>query len=81
MGNWGISSTANEKEKLKAEYSDLLHGLNACGNIDYKTYNELWDVGMLLFDRMYDLGLMDSKSLDKESITQGEKNVRKQKEI
>lgn len=54
--SWGISPNANEKEKLKSEYADFLQGLNSCCEISWKTYNDLFDLGMGLFDRMYELG-------------------------
>ncbi len=44
--SWGISENASEKEKLKAEVNDYLHGLNSVGKIDYKAYSELYDVCM-----------------------------------
>jgi len=56
MSNWGISKNASPKEKIKAEYADYLHGLNSCGEITYTVYDEAFDVGMDLFDRMYELG-------------------------
>lgn len=61
MGSWGISPNATPKEKLKAEMADLLHGLNSVGEIDYSTYNEIFDFSMDLLDKMYVLGKEDSK--------------------
>lgn len=58
---WGISENASEKEKLKAEYADELHGLNSCCKIEYDIYSNLFDVGMDLLDRMYELGLKDGR--------------------
>lgn len=55
MGDWGISSEATEKEKIKAEMADFLNGYNSCGEIDYKVYSELFDISMDLLDRMYEL--------------------------
>lgn len=66
MSNWGISDNASEKEKIKSRYSDELHGLNSCGRIDYKTYNDLWDFGMKLLDKMYELGMKERKNSDSE---------------
>lgn len=59
MGNWGIASTAPENEKIKAEMSDYLNGLNSVGKIDYITYSEMWDFSMELLDKMYELGKAD----------------------
>lgn len=56
MGNWGISNTATDKEKLKAEMADYLNGLNCTGEINYSMYCSLFDVSMNLLDKMYDLG-------------------------
>ena len=55
MGNWGISSNASPKEKIKAEMADFLHGLNSVGKIDYTAYSEIFDFSMNLLDKMYDL--------------------------
>ena len=52
--SWGISETASEKEKLKAEVNDYLHGLNAVGKIDWLAYSELYDVCMPILDKCYD---------------------------
>lgn len=52
--NWGISDTASEKEKLKAEVNDYLHGLNAVGKIDWLCYSELYDICMPILDKYYD---------------------------
>lgn len=60
MSNWGISATAPEKEKIKAEYADYLHGLNSCGRILYDIYSEMFDIRMELLDRMYKLGMEDA---------------------
>lgn len=59
--NWGIAETASEKEKIKADFADLLHGLNSCGNIDAEAYDELWNYTMPLFDKMYEQGKKDVK--------------------
>lgn len=59
--SWGIAETATEKEKIKSEFADLLHGLNSCGDIDIETYDELWDYTMPLFDKMYEQGKKDAK--------------------
>ena len=56
MGNWGIADTAPEKEKIKADFSDFINGLNSVTKIDYETYSELFDEGMKLLDKMYELG-------------------------
>lgn len=59
--SWGIAETAPEKEKIKSEFADLLHGLNSCGDIDAKTYIELLDYTMPLFDKMYEQGKKDAE--------------------
>lgn len=56
---WGISPKASKKEKLKAEYADAIAGMNSCGNIDYTVYCDLFDLGMGILDRMYELGYSD----------------------
>lgn len=56
MGKWGISENATPKQKLKSEYADLLNGMNSVGHIDYSAYSNLFDFGMELLDRMYELG-------------------------
>ncbi|MDF2879615.1 MAG: hypothetical protein K0R54_172 [Clostridiaceae bacterium] len=56
MGLWGISDKASPKEKLKNELADYLHGMNSCGKIAYSVYSEIFDVGMDLLDKMYELG-------------------------
>lgn len=65
MGNWGISSNATEKEKLKSKMADYLHGLNSTGKIDYTIYSEIFDFSMSLLDEMYELG-------KKKNIKEGE---------
>lgn len=52
--SWGISENASEKEKLKAEVNDYLHGLNAVGKIDWLAYSELYDVCMPILEKCYD---------------------------
>jgi hypothetical protein len=56
MGNWGISETASEKEKIKSEFADFINGLNSCGEIDYSVYSELFDFAMPLLDKMFEAG-------------------------
>lgn len=56
MGNWGISSNATPKEKLKSEMADFLSGLNSVGMIDYGTYDKIFDFSMDLLEKMYELG-------------------------
>jgi DNA-directed RNA polymerase subunit RPC12/RpoP len=60
MSNWGISPNASEKEKIKADYADILHGMNSTGVIPYDVYSDLFDDGMELFDRMYEQGKADA---------------------
>jgi hypothetical protein len=55
MGNWGISSNASPKEKIKSEMADFLNGLNSVGKIDYTTYCEIFDFSMELLEKMYEL--------------------------
>ena len=59
MSNWGISPNASEKEKIKADYADILHGMNSTGAIPYDVYSDLFDDGMELLDRMYEQGKAD----------------------
>ena len=60
MSNWGISPNASEKEKIKADYADILHGMNGTGAITYGVYSDLFDDGMELLDRMYEQGKADA---------------------
>lgn len=53
---WGISPSASQKEKIKAEFADILNELNSTGKIDYHIYSELFDESHRLFDEMYELG-------------------------
>jgi len=61
--SFGISMNASEKEKIKAEFNDFIKGLNSITIIDYKTYSELYDFCMPLFDKMYEIG---RKSIEKD---------------
>ena len=61
MGNWGISSNASNKEKLKSEFTDYINGLNSCGEISYSEYCALFDFGVNLLDKMYELGKLESE--------------------
>lgn len=65
MSNWGIASTASEKEKIKAEYADELHGMNSVGSISYDDYSYMFDFGMELLDRMYEQGKVDARKQNK----------------
>lgn len=52
--SWGISESASEKEKLKAEVNDYFMGLNSVGKIDYIGYSKLYDVCMPILEECYD---------------------------
>lgn len=56
MCSWGITQTAPEIEKIKAESADYLNGLNSCGVIDYDAYSEAFDFYGDLLDKAYKLG-------------------------
>ena len=56
---WGIAETAQEIEKIKAEFADYLGGLNSCGVIDYGTYSYAFDFYMDLLDKAYAQGRQD----------------------
>lgn len=58
---WGIAPTASDIEKIKAESSDMLNGLNACGAIDEDAYSQLWDFYDDLLGRAYAQGLKDGE--------------------
>ena len=60
MSNWGISPHASKKEKIKADYADILHGMDSVGAITYDVYSDLFDDGMELLDRMYEQGKADA---------------------
>ena len=51
--SWGISETASEKEKLKAEINDFFCGLNSVGDIDYEAYSQIYDAVMTIINDMY----------------------------
>lgn len=59
---WGIAETASEIEKIRAESSDMLDGLNSVGKIDYTTYSELWDFYYDLLEKAYEQGLKDASN-------------------
>lgn len=52
----GVSSKAPKKEKIKSDYESLIRGFNMTGDIEYSVYSQLFDWGMPLFDKMYELG-------------------------
>jgi len=58
--SWGITPTAPEIEKIKAESADYLNGLNSCGVIDYAAYSEAFDFYADLLDKAYKLGKEES---------------------
>lgn len=64
---WGISPDATPKEKIKSEMSDFLQGLNSVGEISYKSYSEIFDTSMKLFDKMHDLA-NESKTVTVEDL-------------
>jgi len=53
---WGTAPESDESLQIKAEMADYLKGLNATGDIDYKTYSEAFNFSMSLLDKMYELG-------------------------
>lgn len=59
---WGIAETASKIEKIKAESSDMLNGLNACGSIDEDAYSQLWDFYHDLLGKAYEQGLKDASA-------------------
>lgn len=61
MGNWGISESATDKEKLKSKMADFLNGLNCCGDISISTYDAIFDFSMDMLDKMYELGKSENK--------------------
>lgn len=59
---WGIVETAPENEKIKADFADFLNGLNSCGDISYVIYSEIFDEGMKLMDKIYELGKSEASN-------------------
>lgn len=59
---WGAPKGASEKDAVMYEFADLLNGLNSTGDISYKVYSELFDNGMELLEKMYELGKNKSTS-------------------
>ncbi len=57
---WGIADTASQIEKIRAESSDYLGGLDSVGEIDYATYCKLWDFYYDLLGEAYEQGLKDA---------------------
>jgi hypothetical protein len=57
---WGIADTASQIEKIRAESSDYLGGLDSVGEIDYTTYCKLWDYYHDLLGKAYEQGLIDA---------------------
>lgn len=71
---WGIADTATQIEKIRAESSDYLDGLNSAGEIDYTTYSNLWDFYHDLIGEAYEQGLKDApndKRKDAEPVKHG----------
>lgn len=66
MSGWGILKNASEKEKIKSEMADYLHGLNSCCKIDIELYDEMFDFSMVLFDRMFEHGVVVGKLLQQQ---------------
>lgn len=63
MSGWGISDSAPQKEKLKAEMNNLLSGLNSCTDIDYLTYDKLYTFLIdELFEEVYKLSKNKKKA-------------------
>lgn len=63
MGGWGISDSAPETEKLKAEMNDLLMGLNSCAEIDILTYDKLYTFLIdELFEEIYNFAVKKEKA-------------------
>ena len=58
---WGIADTASQIEKIRAESSDYLGGLDSVGEIDYATYCKLWDYYHDLLWKAYEQGLKDAE--------------------
>ena len=48
-----------EKGIIIADYTDELNWLNNTAQIEYSIYSNLFDLGVELLDRMYELGLKD----------------------
>lgn len=61
---WGIAPTASEIEKIKAESSDMLNGLESCGDLEYSTYSYLWDFYYELLDKAYEQGRKDVQTAE-----------------
>ena len=71
---WGIADTASQIEKIRAESSDYLGGLDSVGEIDYSIYCKLWDFYHDLLGKAYEQGLKDApndKRKDAETIRHG----------
>jgi len=54
--SWGISEHASEINKLKADINDFLKGMNSCGEIDYNSYSQIFDLMEVAINKAYNLG-------------------------
>ncbi len=72
--SWGIAETASEIEKIKSESADYLNGLNACGVIDWSTYNYAFDFYADLLMEAYEQGWEDGRKALKREIWEDEQD-------
>ena len=61
MSGWGITETAPEIEKIKAESDDYLNGLNSCGEIPWEVYDYAFDFYNELIQKAYELGKAEAE--------------------
>ena len=66
----GISNDTPDKEKIFADYNDILKSMNSVGAISYVLYSALYDIGRALATTEYDLGLRDATANIK-SVVEG----------
>ena len=61
---WGIAPTASEIGKIRAESSDMLNGLESCGDLEWSTYSDLWDFYYEFLDKAYEQGRKDVQTAE-----------------
>lgn len=58
--SWGISENATEKEKIFADFSEILNGINSADGLSYNQYSCIYDIGRELADKEYQQGRADA---------------------
>ena len=56
----GISENETEKEKIFADFNDILNDINSEGGLSYHHYSSIYDIGKKLADKEYQQGRSDA---------------------